>query len=892
MMKKIILMILVVVVLGGDAVKVNGQIIITTAGNGGTLYNGDSIPSTSASVSYPRSIAFDYSGNIYIADGGHRRIRKVDKLTGIITTIAGTGNYNYNGDNIPATTANIDPQSIAFYNGNLYVADGGNYRVRKIVLSTGIITTVAGTGGGGYNGDNIQATTATLYYPVSIAVSSGQLYIADFYNERIRRVDLFSGVIITVAGNGTAGYNGDNIAATSAELNGPSGISFSYNNMYIADAQNNRIRQVDGSGTITTAVGTGNYGYNGDNMDATTAELAYPVNVFFSGYNLYIADMDNNRVRKVDYDYTGYISTIVGQGPYFDNVIDSLSRVNNPVAISVDSDGNIYIADNGNHRVRKIMNTPCSISQQHSITANGPTSLCNGDTVILDAGTFAYFNWNTGQTTKTLHVTTTGNYVVTITNWSGCTATDSMVVMVSHTPVITVNGPTTFCNGSSVVLDAGMFRHYIWSSGETTESIVATTTGTYTITATDTIGCVGTNTASQTVIVNHCNQITCNILYPSRGGLMDSETGYYYYTFQNYPEFVAYHQAITLRSLIKFDYSSIPTNAFIDSSLLSLYWHHSTNVTGQAGYNASLLQRIDSYWNLSLSWGNQPTTTTVNQIILPTSTSTTQSYPRINVLPMVNDMITYGNYGFFLKLQHEDSTACMYFASQYNTDSTVLPRMKVCYQLILSLVTNAVSTNLCPGGTLVVPYSKYAYFNSGNVFTAQLSDANGSFTNPITIGSITDTASGTISAIIPSNSITGIHYRIRVIGNNPFVIGGDNGVDITIGNLNPSITPSGPTTFCIGGSVVLDAGTYSSYHWSNGATTQTILVTTGNNYVVTVTSTNGCTGTVSQVVTINNIITASITPNGPTTFCQGGSVLLDAGFFQLIFGVPEQLLNQ
>lgn len=193
-----------------------------------------------------------------------------------------------------------------------------------------------------------------------------------------------------------------------------------------------------------------------------------------------------------------------------------------------------------------------------------------------------------------------------------------------------------------------------------------------------------------------------------------------------------------------------------------------------------------------------------------------------------------------------------------------------------SITTGVVSLSICDGSGVTVLYTATGVFNAGNIFTAQLSDATGSFASPTSIGSLTSTTSGSISATIPALTPTGTLYRIRVVSSNPVVTGSNNGSNITIHLLpTPSIVPSGATTFCQGGSVSLNAGTgYSSYSWTTTATTQIITVSTSNTFRVTVTDNIGCTGTASQVVTVNPLPIATITPTGNTTFCQGGSVLL------------------
>ena len=277
-------------------------IITTFAGNGSYVYNGDHILATNSGLNSPEAVASDAAGNLYIVDNGHERIRKVTR-DGVITTVAGNGFNGYNGDNIAATSATLlNPFDVALDGvGNIYIADLGNQRVRKVTLG-GLITTVAGNGTPGYNGDDIAATSAELNDPERVAVDGGgNLYIGDTHNHRIRKVTL-DGMITTVAGNGTPGYNGDNIGATIADLNYPIGVALDgVGNLYITDFGNNRIRMVTPDGMITTVAGNGIAGYNGDNIPAPTGELNNPVGaaVDASG-NLYIADSNNNRVRKVD----------------------------------------------------------------------------------------------------------------------------------------------------------------------------------------------------------------------------------------------------------------------------------------------------------------------------------------------------------------------------------------------------------------------------------------------------------------------------------------------------------------------------------------------------------------------------------------------------------------
>jgi uncharacterized protein (TIGR03437 family) len=333
--------------------KVSGGTITTVAGNGSFGFYGDGGPATSASLYLAYAVAVDSTGNLYIADGViSGRIRKVSG--GTITTIGGNGAYRFSGDGGPATGASLNgPGGVAVDStGNLYIADSANNRIRKV--SGGKVTTVAGNGAYGFSGDGGPATSASVAEPLGVAVdSAGNLYIADFLNSRIRK--LSGGTIATVAGNGNQGFSGDGGPATGASLNGPSGVAVdSAGNLYIADYYNNRVRKVSG-GTITTVAGNGNQGFSGDGGPAASASLNFPGGVTVdSAGNLYIADVNNNRIRKVS---GGTITTVAGNGTLGfsgDGGAAISAALFGPWGVAVDAAGNLYIADSTNLRVRAV----------------------------------------------------------------------------------------------------------------------------------------------------------------------------------------------------------------------------------------------------------------------------------------------------------------------------------------------------------------------------------------------------------------------------------------------------------------------------------------------------------------------------------------------------------
>ena len=248
--------------------------ITTIAGTPPRAPDGDGGPAIEANLNWPGGVAVDGAGNVYIADRGNDRIRRVDGA-GIITTIAGTGESGSSADGGPAIEANLNwPAGVAVDGaGNVYIADRGNDRIRR-VDGAGVITTIAGTGVRGFSGDGGPAVEAKLDGPSGIAVDgAGNVYIADRGNDRIRRVD-GAGVITTIAGTGVRGFSGDGGPAVEAKLDGPSGIAVDgAGNVYIADYNNHRVRRVDGAGIITTIAGTGVRGFSGDGGPAVEAEL-------------------------------------------------------------------------------------------------------------------------------------------------------------------------------------------------------------------------------------------------------------------------------------------------------------------------------------------------------------------------------------------------------------------------------------------------------------------------------------------------------------------------------------------------------------------------------------------------------------------------------------------
>lgn len=376
--------------------QINAQIISTIAGSSTQGYAGDGGQAINASLYYPSQVLFgNQSANTfyYICDGANNCIRLVSSSTGgIITTIAGTGTMGYNGDGGPATAAQLSgPDGIATdVNGNLYIVDSGNHRIR-MVNSAGIISTFAGNGTSGFSGDGGQATAASLSYPSGVNVTNGNVYISDGGNNRIRVV-YSSGIISTIAGNGTAAFGGDGGSAISASLSSPKKVLVdNFGDIYIADWGNHRIRMINSMGTITTVAGNGTGAYTGDGGPATSASLQHPSQIAFdAASNMYIADEYNNRIRKIDVNNT--ITTYCGNGTQSftgDGGLPSSATVWSPTGVTFDNWGNMYIADYGNNRVRYVCNSPDTISGL--ITEPNASPVTSGKVYIYQNSVFSGF---------------------------------------------------------------------------------------------------------------------------------------------------------------------------------------------------------------------------------------------------------------------------------------------------------------------------------------------------------------------------------------------------------------------------------------------------------------------------------------------------------------------
>ncbi|MES2701743.1 MAG: T9SS type A sorting domain-containing protein [Bacteroidota bacterium] len=344
------------------------QVITTVAGTTTWGYSGDGGPALAAQMS-PRTVAVGATGNLFIADNGSHVIRKVSPA-GVITTYAGNSTQGYSGDGGAATAAKLNtPMGIvADGAGNLYIADQHNHAIRKVSPS-GIISTIAGNGTPGYSGDGGAAAGALLAGPNAMAIDgAGNIYVAEAGNSIVRKISA-AGTISTVAGNGTAGFSGDGGAATAATLNIPMGVAVdAAGNIYIADNMNHRIRKVNPAGTISTIAGTGASGFSGDGAAASAAQVSYPEGILADAAgNVYVGDYANNRIRRIN--TSGIITTFAGNGVggySGDGGAPTAAAIGNPTGMAIDAtSGAFYLVGKQTPVVRRI-GSPLAVNQATS----------------------------------------------------------------------------------------------------------------------------------------------------------------------------------------------------------------------------------------------------------------------------------------------------------------------------------------------------------------------------------------------------------------------------------------------------------------------------------------------------------------------------------------------
>jgi gliding motility-associated-like protein len=802
---------------------VNAQVITTFAGNGTIGFSGDGGPAIAAQLFSPSSVCIDNAGNIYIADQQNHVVRKVNSA-GIISVFAGTGVSGYSGDGGPANAAQLGiPNGLCIDNlGNIYITDDNKNVVRKVDPS-GIISTVAGTGVFGYSGDDGSAINAKLFAPGGICTdNNGNIYFAEFGNQVIRKVNLSTGIITTVAGNHQLGWWGDGGPAVNASLNSPTSVSIDKEgNLYIADMGNSVIRKVNTSGIISTMAGNRTLGFGGDGGPATDASLKFPFYVYVDDKgNLYISDTGNGAIRMVDEN--GFINTIAGTGVSGysgDGGPPTAAKLSSPAGIAIDNAGNIYIAEGGSNVIRKIgvclltsvlfnptdatvcegTNTSLSVSAENAISYQWQVNSGSGWVALTDNITYS------GTISSTLLVSATSvgmnsnQYRCLLTNTCGGLASTAarLNVLSSKNPFISISTQTnTICAATNVLFtsqadNAGFSPFYQWKKNGVNIGTNSATYSDNTIKAGDQISCVllsnnscaaNNITASNTIVMNVNLPLTPLITITSSGNNICSGT--------------------------EVSFSASVTN---EGSTPSFQWKkNGLNV----GSNA----------------------------------------------PTYRDALL--NNGDLLTCHLTSSQSCV---TSPNANSNVIT-MNVQAIKTPSVVIISTANPICRGAD--VNFTAVAGGGSGSNFFYQWKK-NGQM---VGVNSSSHSENTLVDGDIISCTVTATGNCISSI---PVV---SNAIIMKLLK-DPIISLDKSTAICSGSEKVLDPGMHKSYLWNNGSTDRQLSISSPGTYYVSVTDDNNCVA--DDTI---NIVTVLPTPKdflpNDTAICNYGEVnlLADPGY--------------
>lgn len=794
--------------------NINAQIITTVAGDSTGGYSGDGGLAIMEQLNNPFGVATDQYRNIYIADMNNSRVRKVIASTGIISTVAGTGTYGYNGDAGAAVNATLSsPYGVALdASGNIYIADYDNYVVRKVTVATGNISTFAGNGTGGYSGDNGSSLSAQLGGPMGVAADAfGNIYIADYNNNCIRLVTGSTGNITTVAGNGTQGYNGDNGAAVNAQLNHPTGVSVDASgNLYIADYGNNVVRMVNPSGTITTFAGNGSPGYSGDNGAAVNAQLNHPRNITASSTNLYIADYANQVIRKVN--SSGIISTIVGngtQGYKGDCGKPTSAELAYPAGMAIDSYGNLYIADNINNRIRKV---GFNATATHIAAHTTHSVVCSGNSVTFTGSGASTYTWTNGVVNGTPYTTpvetaaTSINYTVTGTDTIGCVGSATISITVNPLPTVSA-ASATICAGQSVTLTGIGALTYTWTGGITNGvPFMPGATSSYMVTGSNTYSCTSTATATVTVISTSNPLPTITIssspITSCGGSGTLTASGASTYTWNTGSS----NASIVVTPTISTTYSVIGTSQGCKASSSIIQIVNIVNVTSSmdslcsgstAVLTANPTNALNANQTITYTWTSGQDSSSIH--ISPTTTLNDTVMGRITTIATNND-----------------TTTCNYIT--------------VFTQMVRTLNVSTNTDSLCLGNSAMLSV------NGASTYTWTPGNQNGSVVAVSPTVTTIYTVTGTAQTCTVTNTI-------NQVVKSPVIITVNSNID----------------TICVGGTATLTANGANTYIWSTTQTGNSIVVTptVTTRYIINGTK-NGCSDTSSFIQNVNNTCFAGI----------------------------------
>ena len=896
------------------------QTINTVAGNGTPAYSGDGGPATSASLSRPISCVMDNAGNLLISDFTNSRIRKVSPA-GIITTIAGNGTPGFGGDGGPATAAIIqNPEKITVDGaGNIYFCDFYNQRIRKIDVS-GIITTIAGTGAIGYTGDGGPATAATFWDPAGIALdAAGNIYICDEWNNRIRKINT-AGIITTIAGNGptgfmAGGYGGDGGPALSAQINFPVGIGITAGGSIVfSDDGNQRIREISPAGVITTIAGNGTAGSIGDGGPATAAEVNSPegLTVDPPTGNVYICETGGNKVRKIN--AAGIISTIAGTGISGfsgDGGLATAAKLQAPEGVYVDPGSScIYICDSYNNRVRLVGTCIAVAATCDSISMADTLHLCMGDTATIPAvlsGTdsVSSITWtpaaglsDTTILDPVLTASAPGWYYLTVNS----ILPDNLVVNgdfsagntgFSSGYTLEGYGTTSIPGHFAVDTDPNLYDGAWPAMGDHTTGTgnMLIVDGSYT--ASDNFWC---ETLPVTANTNYIFTVWAALLHVPQpvvqitinGAVVNtftvSATSAAWYKYQvNWNSGTATSASICMNDLMTGgfgndfavdDISFEPICTVKDSIYLgihttdTLHTHTDTTVCALAG--SIVLNAPAGY--ISPTWNTGATAASITA-----SDSGTYWVTAINGCSLMADTISVIYTAPGITAIKTDTILCpgnsiiltapaSYTSHQWSTGDTTssipvtdsgkywVEAVSGCSFLVDTFSVSFISpdantiktdTSFCVGSTLIL--------------TAPASYISHVWSNGDTASSINVTTQGT-QWVASTNLVT------CTISTDTFII---TAIPLPVVSLTD-------TVLCIGDSIVLSSpGTTGSYLWSTGSTNSAITVFSGGNYVLTVKN-NGCSGVdTSSIVQLTAPSPVNLGPD--TIMCIGDVYVLSSG---------------